>query len=107
MVSSHPLVKPEYDIGELPKVAGAKPERVSLDAFRLGAAKLIAEAWDIEPAKAYASVDVGELASLCGIQAIADRSAKKGVDLSLAIPRFFKKDQADWGKKVVDAVSLA
>lgn len=30
---------------------------------------------------------------------------KKGADLSVAIPRFFKKDQADWGKKVIDKVS--
>jgi hypothetical protein len=34
-------------------------------------------------------------------------TAKKGADLSLAIPRFYKKDQADWGKKVVDAVSAS
>lgn len=25
--------------------------------------------------------------------------------MTVAIPRFFKKDQADWGKKVTDQVS--
>lgn len=59
VVSSHPLVKPEYDLKELPEVSGAKPERVSLDAFKLGAAKLIAEAWDVDVEKVYAAVDVG------------------------------------------------
>ena len=68
VVSSHPLVKPEYDLKDLPTVAGANPERCSLDAFKLGAAKLIAEAWDIDPAKAYASVDVGKLAGSGGLR---------------------------------------
>lgn len=60
VVASHPLVKPEFDLKELPKVEGALPDRVSLDAFKLGAAKLVAEAWEADVTKVYAAVDVGE-----------------------------------------------
>lgn len=64
VVSSHPLIKPEFDLKELPQVAGARPDRVSVDAFKLGAAKLISEAWEVDVARAYAAVDVGKLLNL-------------------------------------------
>lgn len=53
-------MKPEYDLKDLPSVPGANPDRVVLDAFKLGAAKLVAEAWDMDVAKVYASVDISE-----------------------------------------------
>lgn len=59
-MAAHPPVKPEFDLKQLPEVPGAKPERVTLDAFKLGAAKLIAEAWEMDPVKVYAAVDVGQ-----------------------------------------------
>lgn len=61
IVASHPLVNPAYDLKELPEVPGARPDRVVLDAFRLGAAKLVSEAWDVDVAKVFASVDTSEL----------------------------------------------
>ena len=60
VVASHPLVNPLYDLEELPEVPGARPDRVVLDAFKLGAAKLVAEAWDIDVAKVFASVDISK-----------------------------------------------
>jgi arginyl-tRNA synthetase len=59
VVAAHPLVKPEFDLKDLPKVPGAYPDRVVLDAFKLGAAKLVAEAWDVDVAKVFAAVDTG------------------------------------------------
>lgn len=100
------MVKPEFDLKELPQLPGAKPERVSLDAFKVGAAKLIAGAWGADLAKVYAAVDVGKQSALVNLFDVKlTVAAKKGADLSVAIPRFYKKDQADWGNKVVDAVS--
>ena len=60
VVASHPLVNPQYDLKELPTVPGARPDRVVLDAFKLGAAKLVAEAWDMDVAKVFASVDISK-----------------------------------------------
>lgn len=60
VVASHPLVKPEYDLKDLPEVPGARPDRVVLDAFKLGAAKLVAEAWEMDVAKVFASVDISK-----------------------------------------------
>jgi hypothetical protein len=60
VVASHPLVNPQYDLKELPTVPGARPDRVVLDAFKLGAAKLVAEAWDVDVAKVFASVDISK-----------------------------------------------
>jgi hypothetical protein len=60
VVASHPLIKPEYDLKDLPQVSGAKPDRISLDAFKLGAAKLVSEAWEADLEKVYAAVDVGK-----------------------------------------------
>jgi len=60
VVASHPLVNPQYDLKDLPTVPGARPDRVVLDAFKLGAAKLVAEAWDIDVAKVFASVDISK-----------------------------------------------
>jgi arginyl-tRNA synthetase len=97
-------VNPAYDLKELPQVPGARPDRVVLDAFKLGAAKLVAEAWEMDVAKVFAAVDTSQ-SSFDSTAALADEIGKKGADLSVAIPRFFKKDQADWGKKVIDKVS--
>ena len=60
VVASHPLVNPQYDLKDLPTVPGARPDRVVLDAFKLGAAKLVAEAWDMDVAKVFASVDISK-----------------------------------------------
>ena len=49
-----------YALPELPKVADASVEREPMDAFRLAAAKLIADAWNEPIEKIYAGVDTGE-----------------------------------------------
>jgi len=64
VVASHPLVNPQYDLKELPTVPGARPDRVVLDAFKLGAAKLVAEAWDMDVAKVFTSVDISKSSPL-------------------------------------------
>jgi arginyl-tRNA synthetase len=66
VVAARPPVKPEFDLGGLPKVPGANAERNVLDAFKLGAAKLVAEAWDVDVAKVFASVDTGASGSVIG-----------------------------------------
>lgn len=60
VVASHPLVNPTYDLKDLPEVPGARPDRVVLDAFKLGAAKLVAEAWEMDAAKVFPAVDTSE-----------------------------------------------
>jgi hypothetical protein len=76
VVASHPLVNPTYDLKELPEVPGARPDRVVLDAFKLGAAKLVAEAWDVDVAKVYAAVDTSESQSR-NDEIQADEQAKR------------------------------
>jgi len=63
VVASHPLVNPTYDLKDLPEVPGARPDRVVLDAFKLGAAKLVAEAWEMDAAKVFPAVDTSESSS--------------------------------------------
>ena len=60
VVASHPLVNPTYDLKDLPEVPGARLDRVVLDAFKLGAAKLVAEAWEMDAAKVFPAVDTSE-----------------------------------------------
>ncbi|ORX38283.1 arginine-tRNA ligase [Kockovaella imperatae] len=83
----NPAVNARYALPELPKVAGVDLERQPMDAFRLAVAKVVGEAWDMDPAKIFPAVDVG----------------KKDADLTVAIPRFHKGGKPDeWAKKVVD-----
>lgn len=57
--STHP-VKPQYELGELPEVASADPSRSPLDAFKLGIAKLVAEAWNEDVGKVFDGLDTSE-----------------------------------------------
>ena len=82
--------KSDYSIPELPTVEGAHPDRNILDAARLSVAKTIAAAWDVDVAKVFPAVDFG----------------KKGADLAVAIPRFFKGSPDEHGAKVVESVSI-
>ena len=60
-VTSHPPTNPKYALPELPKLPDVDAERIPLDAFRLAAAKLVADAWGMDAAKIFPGVDVGEL----------------------------------------------
>jgi hypothetical protein len=77
VVASHPLVNPTYDLKDLPEVPGARPDRVVLDAFKLGAAKLVAEAWDMDVAKVFAAVDTSESNLPTQHSSNADNQAKR------------------------------
>jgi len=63
IVSSKAPINPQYDLGELPTVAGADPERNVLDAAKLIVAKQVSEAWGLDVAKVFAGVDTGQLGS--------------------------------------------
>ncbi|KAK4689597.1 arginyl-tRNA synthetase, partial [Tremellales sp. Uapishka_1] len=76
-----------YALPVIPTVAGADPARSPFDGFKIAAAKLVAEAWDVDVAKVYEGVDTG----------------KKNVDFAVAIPRFKKGNPAEWAKMVVDS----
>lgn len=59
-------VKAQYDLGDLPTVPSANPERNVLDSARLVVAKLVSEAWGLDLEKVFIGVDVGEVVySLC------------------------------------------
>lgn len=62
--SSTSPINPAYDLGELPTVAGADPERNALDAARLIVAKQVSEAWGLDVAKVFAGVDTGQFGRL-------------------------------------------
>ncbi|KAJ9124510.1 hypothetical protein QFC24_003301 [Naganishia onofrii] len=80
-------VPAEYTLPEVPKVAGTEPDLCILDAYRIAAAKSVAEACGIDVEKVYPGVDIG----------------KKQADLYVAMPRFRLGGKPDvWAKKVVD-----
>ncbi|KAJ9123154.1 hypothetical protein QFC22_001347 [Naganishia vaughanmartiniae] len=80
----------EYTLPEVPKVTGTEPDLCILDAYRIAAAKAVADACGIELEKVYPGVDIG----------------KKQADLYVAMPRFRLGGKPDvWAKKVVDEVS--
>ncbi|ORY29670.1 hypothetical protein BCR39DRAFT_531576 [Naematelia encephala] len=84
----HPAIKAEFELPEYAtNVEGSDPERIPLDKFKLVVVKLVADAWDEDPAKIFQGVDTG----------------KKGADLAVAIPRFKKGKPEEWGQKVVAA----
>ena len=76
----------------LPHVPGTEPSRCILDSFRIAIAKIVSEALpSLTVEQVYAGVDYG----------------KKGVDFTVALPRFRLKDKVDvLAKKVLDHVSL-
>lgn len=76
---------------ELPKVPGTEPERAVLDSFRAAIAKLVSDALPpLTVEQAYQGVDYG----------------KKGVDFTVAVPRFRLPGKVDeLAKKVLDKVS--
>ncbi|EIW68395.1 hypothetical protein TREMEDRAFT_44762 [Tremella mesenterica DSM 1558] len=87
VTSSHIPTSSKYQLPQLPSIPAANPQRQILDAFRLAAASLIAEAWGEDPAKIFEGCDVG----------------KKGADLAVAIPRFKKGKPDEWAAKVLEA----
>ena len=58
---AHPAPDARYALPDMPKVAGLEPDRMALDQFRWAAAKVVGEAWGMEPEKIVPGVDVGEL----------------------------------------------
>ncbi|KAJ9107601.1 hypothetical protein QFC21_001060 [Naganishia friedmannii] len=77
----------EYTLPEVPKVPGTEPDLCILDAYRIAAAKCVAEACGIAVEKVYPGVDIG----------------KKQADLYVAMPRFRLGGQADvWARRVVE-----
>lgn len=79
-----------YALPPVPEVYGTDPTVCVLDAFRIAAAKSVAEACGIEVGRAYEGVDI----------------MKKQGDFYVALPRFRLGGKPDvWAKKVVDEVS--
>lgn len=76
----------------LPKVPGTEPERCIADSFRTAIANIIAESLPpLTVAQVYQGVDWG----------------KKGVDYTVALPRFRLPGKVDeLAKKVLDNVSV-
>ena len=76
----------------LPKITGTDPSRCIFDSFRAAIARQVADALpSLTPEQAYAGVDYG----------------KKGVDFTIAIPRFRLPGKPDdLGKKVIENVSV-
>ncbi|KAI5455349.1 arginyl-tRNA synthetase [Naganishia albida] len=76
-----------YALPPVPEVYGTDPTVCVLDAFRIAAAKSVAEACGIEVGRAYEGVDI----------------MKKQGDFYVALPRFRLGGKPDvWAKKVVD-----
>lgn len=75
----------------LPKIPNTDPERYPLDAFRISVAASVHKGLPAIPLdKAYEAVDIN----------------RKGVDFSIAIPRFKLGGKPDaWAKKVEESVS--
>ena len=79
------------NLPQLPHVKGTEPERCVLDSFRTAIAKRVADALPpLTIEQAYAGVDYG----------------KKGVDFTVALPRFRLPGKVDeLAKKVIEQVS--
>lgn len=75
----------------LPKIPNTDPERNPLDAFRISVAASVHKGLpEVTLEKAYEAVDIN----------------RKGVDFSVAIPRFRLGGKPDgWAKKVEESVS--
>lgn len=81
----------KYTLPILPEIQGVDPTRSVVEAFKIAAAKLVADAWEDDVAKIYPAVEMG----------------KKGADLSIAVVRFKRGKLVDlevWTKKVIDSV---
>lgn len=63
IASTQPPISARYAFPSLPHVPESLPERQVIDAFKLAVAKVVAEAWDEDPAKIYAGVDTGPFAN--------------------------------------------
>lgn len=81
------------NLPQLPQLPGTAPERCVLDSFRTAIAKIVSDALPpLTIEQVYAGVDYG----------------KKGVDFTVAIPRFRLPGKVDeLAKKVLDQVSLS
>ncbi|KAJ9112553.1 hypothetical protein QFC19_000570 [Naganishia cerealis] len=81
-------VPAQFTLPAVPSVKGTEPDLCVLDAYRIAAAKAVAEACEIDVEKVYPGVDIG----------------KKQADLYVAMPRFRLGGKPDvWAKKVVDS----
>ena len=99
----HPAVNARYALPTLPLVPAASPDTLILDAFKLAVAKLVGKAWEEDPAKIFTGVDTGM--SHLFFRIVSDHLGKKGADLAVAIARFKKGNPAEWGQRVLNAVS--
>jgi arginyl-tRNA synthetase len=80
----------KYALPPVPEVYGTDPNVSVLDAYRIAAAKSVAEACGLEVGRVYEGVDI----------------MKKQGDFYVALPRFRLGGKPDvWAKKVVDEVS--
>lgn len=59
IVASSSTIPERYALPALPELASANVEREPMDAFRLAAAKLIADAWNEPIEKIFDGVDTG------------------------------------------------
>lgn len=88
--SASPKQGDAYYLPDLPKVAGTDLDVAILDAYRIAAAKCVAEACEIDLEKAYPGIDIGN----------------KKADLYVAMPRYRLGGKPDqWAEKVVAHVS--
>lgn len=77
---------------QLPPVLETDPSKCVLDSFRISIAKRVSEALPITLEQAYSGVDYG----------------KKGVDFTVALPRFRLPGKVDEiAAKVIDKVSVS
>ncbi|KDQ54337.1 hypothetical protein JAAARDRAFT_38498 [Jaapia argillacea MUCL 33604] len=86
--SSAPTTSSLFDLPVLPLVPGTEPSKCVLDSFRTAIAKRVSDAIpELSLEQAYSGVDYG----------------KKGVDFTVALPRFRLKEKVDvLAKKVID-----
>lgn len=76
----------------LPHVAGAEPERIAMDAFKLAIADQVSKILDISPEVVFQAVQTGA----------------KGCDCNIAVPRFkLGGDAKAHAKKVAEQASHA
>nr|ODN94557.1 arginine-tRNA ligase [Cryptococcus depauperatus CBS 7855] len=81
----------KYVLPEIPQIKGVDSTRSPVEAFKIAAAKRVADAWGENIEKIYPAVEMGKF--------------DKETDLSIAIVRFKRGKPADleiWAKKVID-----
>ncbi|ODN87394.1 arginine-tRNA ligase [Cryptococcus wingfieldii CBS 7118] len=83
-------VPEHFALPALPEIKGVDPTRSVVEAFRIAAAKVVADAWEEDIEKIFPAVELG----------------KKGADLSVAVVRFKRGKPADilpWVNKITES----